>query len=86
LGGSLACVFVPFCSHEENRKSAISLDHIRSEIEHMRRQIIRQRKDIKALQQAGISSTAADAMLGRMQNKVDGLCTERACLLGEARV
>jgi hypothetical protein len=48
----------------------------------MRRQAVRQRKDIyniyiKSLQQAGISTKAAEELLGRMAAKVAGLCAER---------
>lgn len=52
------------------------LDHIRSEIDHMRRQIIRQRKEILTLARAGISTTAAEALLARMQDKTDTLAAE----------
>ena len=50
---------------------------IRSEIEHMRRQILRQRKEIQDLQRAGIPTKSAEELLGRMLAKVDGLCAER---------
>jgi hypothetical protein len=49
----------------------------------MRRQVVRQRKDIykdiyiKSLQQAGISTKAAEELLGRMAAKVAGQCAER---------
>jgi hypothetical protein len=61
----------------------MGLDHIRNEIEHMRRQILRQRKEIQSL--PGISTAAAYALLQRMQDKVDGLCVERDRLVGESR-
>ena len=64
---------------------AMGLDHIRSEIEHMRRQILRQRKEIQTLQHSGISTVSAEALLQRMQDKVDGLCVERDRLVGESR-
>jgi hypothetical protein len=63
----------------------MGLDHIRNEIEHMRRQILRQRKEIQSLQRSGISTVAADGLLQRMQDKVDGLCQERDRLVGESR-
>ena len=63
----------------------MGLDHIRREIEHMRRQIHRQRGDILKLQRSGIETGAADALLGRMLEKVDGLCAERDRLVGEER-
>jgi hypothetical protein len=43
----------------------------------MRLQIGRQRKEILALQRAGISTVPAEALLARMQASVDGLCTQR---------
>jgi hypothetical protein len=52
-----------------------SLDLIRSEIEHMRAQVSRQRKEILQLQRAGIPTTSA--LLQRMLDKIDGLCAER---------
>jgi len=58
---------------------------IRAEIDQMRRQIQRQRKEIQDLQRAGISTTSAEELLGRMQAKVDGLCAERDRLIGEQR-
>ena len=64
----------------------MGLDHIRNEIELMRRQILRQRKEIQSLQRAGISTVAADTLLQRMQDKVDGLCVERDRLVGENRL
>eukprot|EP01035_Chromulina_nebulosa_P035488 gene35488-47715_t len=64
---------------------AMGLDHIRLEIEHMRRQIQRQRGDILKLQRSGIDTGSADALLGRMQEKVDALCAERDRLVGEER-
>lgn len=53
------------------------LDYIRAEIERMRVQVGRQRKEILQLQRAGISTAAADALLQRMLDKIDGLCEER---------
>jgi hypothetical protein len=64
----------------------MGLDHVRNEIELMRRQILRQRKEIQSLHRAGISTVAADALLQRMQDKVDGLCVERDRLVGENRL
>jgi hypothetical protein len=63
----------------------MGLDHVRNEIELMRRQIFRQRKEIQSLQRAGISTASAEALLQRMQDKVDGLCQERDRLVGEGR-
>jgi hypothetical protein len=74
-----------FCSNEAKRDFAMGLDYIRNEIEHMRRQILRQRKEIQALQRAGVGTAAADALLHRMQDKVYRLCVERDRLVGESR-
>jgi hypothetical protein len=63
----------------------MDLNFLRGEIEHMRRQILRQRKEIHDLQRAGISTKSAEELLGRMQTNVDGLCTERDRLIGEQR-
>ena len=53
------------------------IDFIRGEIERMRTQVGRQRKEILQLQRAGISTASAEALLERMLNKIDGLCAER---------
>ena len=67
-----------FCSREVNPAGVImGLDHIRSEIERMRVQVSRQRKEILQLQRAGISTSAAEALLQRMLDKIDALCGER---------
>jgi hypothetical protein len=47
----------------------------------MRRQIHRQRKDIQALQRAGISTVSAEALLGRMLARVDELAVKRDRLI-----
>lgn len=54
-----------------------TLDFIRSEIERLRTQIGRQRKEILQLQRAGIGTASAEALLQRMQARVDSLCTQR---------
>ena len=63
----------------------MQLSTIRAEIEHMRRQVARQRKEMLDLQRAGISTKPAEELLARMLAKVDGLCTERDRLVGESR-
>lgn len=63
----------------------MGLDAMRLEIERMRRQIIRQRKDITSLQRAGISASSAEVLLTKMQDKLDGLCAERDHLVGLER-
>jgi hypothetical protein len=64
----------------------MKLEHIRAEIERMRYQISRQRKEIQSLQRAGISTLPAEALLARMQATVDNLCAERDKLVGEQRI
>jgi hypothetical protein len=64
----------------------MKLEHIRAEIERMRHQISRQRKDIQSLQRAGISTLPAEALLERMQATVDNLCAERDKHVGEQRM
>jgi hypothetical protein len=63
----------------------MNTDPIRSEIEQMRRQILRQRKEIQDLQRAGIPTKSAEELLGRMLAKVDALFTERNRQVGEQR-
>jgi hypothetical protein len=62
-----------------------TLDYLRNEIEHMRRQVARQRSEIRQLQRAGISTSSAEELLARMQTKIDGLCAERDRQVGEQR-
>lgn len=59
------------------------LDFIRREIEHMRVQVSRQRKEILQLQRAGIATAAAELLLARMHTKIDGLCAVRERLKAE---
>jgi hypothetical protein len=61
----------------------MQLSSIRTEIEHMRRQIHRQRKEIGDLQRAGIPTSSAEQLLARMLSKVDELCAERDRKVGE---
>ena len=55
----------------------MQLDDIRAEIERMRAQVHRQRGELRQLQRAGIPTASADALLERMQNRIDELCVER---------
>jgi hypothetical protein len=55
----------------------MALDQIRSELEHMRVQIGRQRKDILTLQRDGVDTASAQMLLQRMEAKVEGLVAER---------
>ena len=54
-----------------------NLDYVRQEIEYMRAQVGRQRKEILQLQRAGICTASAELLLGRMHAKIDDLCAER---------
>jgi hypothetical protein len=62
----------------------MQLETIRGEIERMRAQVSRQRKEILQLQRAGIPTASADALLQRMLDRIDGLCVERDRLKKEA--
>ena len=53
------------------------IDFIRNEIEHMRVQLGRQRKEILQLQRASISTASAELLLERMLAKIEDLCAER---------
>ena len=53
------------------------IEFVRGEIERMRVQVQRQRREIIQLQRAGIPAASAEALLDRMLNKIDDLCTER---------
>jgi hypothetical protein len=59
------------------------LEFVRQEIERMRIQVGRQRKDILSLHRAGISTASAEALLGRMHAKIDDLCERRERLKKE---
>lgn len=63
-----------------------NLPYLRAEIERMRRQIFRQRKEMRDLERAGISTKAAEELLERMLSKVDGMCAERDRLRREQSV
>jgi hypothetical protein len=55
----------------------MDLEHVRFEIERMRLQVNRQRKEILQLQRAGISTASAELLLARMHTTIDGLCEKR---------
>ena len=55
----------------------MGIEHVRSEIEHMRVQVGRQRKEILQLQRAGIGTASAELLLQRMLAKIEGLCDQR---------
>lgn len=56
------------------------LDYVRREIERMRIQMGRQRKEILQLQRAGLGTASAEALLSRMEAKVESLCAQREAL------
>ena len=58
-------------------KAMPDIEFIRSEIEHMRTQVGRQRREIVQLQRAGASTASAEMLLQRMVGKSDTLCAER---------
>jgi hypothetical protein len=58
-------------------KAMPDIEFIRSEIEHMRTQVGRQRREIVQLQRAGASTASAEMLLQRMVGKIDTLCAER---------
>lgn len=53
------------------------IEFIRGEIERLRTQVGRQRREIRQLQKAGIATASADALLERMLATIDTLCAER---------
>ena len=59
------------------------IEFIEGEIERMRSQVLRQRNEITQLQRAGISTTSAEALLGRMLKKTAELRAERNSLKKE---
>jgi hypothetical protein len=59
------------------------IDFIRGEIERMRSQVAKQRKDILSLKRAGIPTASAELLLERMLNTIDTLCAERDRLRAE---
>jgi hypothetical protein len=73
------------CPARWRSREFMELTAIRADIEHMRRQILRQRREIRDLQRAGIPTASAEELLGRIQSKVDELCSERDRQLGEQR-
>jgi len=60
-----------------------NIDVIRAKIEHGRRQVDRQRGEIKRLQRGWIPCSSAEDLLERMLNEIDDLCAERDRLKGQ---
>jgi len=48
--------------------------------------VLRQRREIRDLQRAGIPTKSAEELLARMLLKVDELCADRDQLVGEQRI
>lgn len=67
----------PVRSYGRKTGAAMGIDAILNEIDHMRRQINRQVKDIRSLERAGLDTAAAQVLLGRMQLKLEGLRADR---------
>jgi hypothetical protein len=63
----------------------MDIAHLRTEIESRRRQIERQRREIRDLHRAGINAVSAEELLARMLAQVDELCVERNRKVGEER-
>jgi hypothetical protein len=59
------------------------IEFIRGEIERMRVQVGRHRREILQLQRAGASTASAETLLQRMLDKIDTLCAERDRLKNE---
>ena len=64
----------------------MQIAYIREEIERRRRQILRQRREIRDLQRADIPTKSAEELLARMLSKVDELCAERDRLVSQCRI
>ena len=64
---TLCSVFVLIDVNSAKGSRMPDLDHIRGEIERMRVQVGRQRKEILSLQRAGIATGSAEALLERMR-------------------
>jgi hypothetical protein len=65
------------CLRWEEDRGMPDIQFIQKEIERMRVQVQRQRREIMKLQRAGISTASAETLLQRMLNKIDDLCAER---------
>jgi Fe2+ or Zn2+ uptake regulation protein len=59
------------------------LNYVRTEIERMRVQVSRQRKEILQLLRSGISTASAELLFVRMHAKIDQLRSERERLKAE---
>jgi hypothetical protein len=73
-------------SPEHLRPGRVRLDHLQAEIERMRYQVGRQRKDITLLVKAKVDTLAAQALLARMLVRIENLCAQRDALRRELGV
>lgn len=64
----------------------MDIDDLRKDIAYRRRQCDRQQREILQLQRLGIHTADAEALLQRMQARVDQLCEERDQKRGEQRL
>jgi hypothetical protein len=72
------CSYFVLLKHPDAQEADVPDIHfIRGEIEHMRSQVVKQRKEILSLQRAGVSTASAELLLERMLARIDALCTER---------
>lgn len=62
-----------------------SLTFVRAEIERMRLQVSRQKKDIRQLEEAEIGTDSALALLKRMTDRIEKLCAARDRLMAEEK-
>jgi hypothetical protein len=64
----------------------MELTYVSGQIEHMRRQIQWQRREITDLERGGHSTKSANELLERMLAKVDGMCAEQDRQLKEQKL
>jgi hypothetical protein len=77
LGCLNSCSLFVLIEASDLRLGMPDIEFIRGEIERMRAQLGRQRREILQLQRAGIATASAEALLQRMLDKVDSLCAQR---------
>ena len=64
----------------------MDIEDLRKDIAYRRRQCDRQQREIRDLQKLGIPTADAEALLARMQARVDEMCTERDVMRGQQRL
>jgi hypothetical protein len=62
------------------------LHYLRTEIARMRLQVGRQRREIRGLEEAGIGTDSANALLQRMMKKIETLSADRDRLIQEEKL